>query len=472
MKTNNYISEIDALLAEIEEETKWEWIDTRQESLNLDYSDFYDEEELRIRNLILQHTVSEGHNDWFDPNKDYVREDFEYLGQDRKEELDDFEKLSRKDYYFWKSQNGDIIKVTHDPLTYGSGYSFDVLEVRTGPRDDDFDVYNFNPFAGFTPDNLPDVLNKEKIEWLVDGLFVKNAFHEICGPSKSGKSQFSYQLAYCLQNGKDFFGQKCQQANVLYIDWELMQLEIHERYSHTKAFYGDASPIPYTIMPLFGTDYSIDTAASKVRAYLKSHPEIEVVFFDNWYSFFDGNNNDSSDVKKGLRKIADLSPKVTKFLVCHTNKADGKDGGNKDPIFSAAGSNAFGAFAHEIASIENKNDGKIVRISGRMVSPTQVFACRFGEETHFQFSVIEDESARSKLLSGKTGKTKEELMTAYPELCGFIGEEGKTISAIQKQFPDETDASLKEKGFYTEKNKERLRQGFVSGRWYTEDPKK
>ena len=33
-------------------------------------------------------------------------------------------------------------------------------------------------------------------------------------------------------------------------------------------------------------------------------------------------------------------------------------------------------------------------------------------------------------------------------------------------------ASLKEKGFYTEKNKERLRQGFVSGRWYAEDPKK
>ena len=69
------------------------------------------------------------------------------------------------------------------------------------------------------------------------------------------------------------------------------------------------------------------------------------------------------------------------------------------------------------------------------------------------------------------GSPKDALIKDYPELAEFIGEEGKTLAAIQKEFPGETDNSLKDKGFwYSGKNKAKLKDSAKTGRYYLTDP--
>lgn len=77
----------------------------------------------------------------------------------------------------------------------------------------------------------------EPIEWLVDGIIQKRSFNELVAPSKAGKSQLSYQLAYEVANGKDFLGIfKTNKCKVIYFDFEMNPNEIKHRVDMLKAF--------------------------------------------------------------------------------------------------------------------------------------------------------------------------------------------------------------------------------------------
>lgn len=357
--------------------------------------------------------------------------------------------------YFDKYTSNEIIKQVHEDEMWL----------------DNLSNLDFDPFKGYAYYDIPGA--NEPIEWAVDNLFQKGTFNIAVGPAKSGKSQLCYQLAFCMQNGINFFDQPVSKSNVLYVDWELNPKEITHRINLLNEFYkGDEPYVAPLFIPLYRTNYTISEIITGIKRTLTLHPEIDTVFYDNFYSFFDGDSNSSSAVKQVLKAIQSVSPSATFFLVCHTNKTDGKEGGNKNGIYAAAGSNAFGGFADEFLSIENKIDGRIVRISGRHVSPTQEVACRFSRETYWQFSKLSGEGEIKKILFDKNYKTKEELQSQYPELSEFIGEDGKTLAQINKDFPSETLKTLKDKGFFTERNADRCREGFKSGRWYLEDPTK
>ena len=63
-----------------------------------------------------------------------------------------------------------------------------------------------NPFGVYDIDKLPRC--DEEHPWIIEDILQEESFTIISGPAKSGKSMFSSQMAYCLQNGLDFIGKE------------------------------------------------------------------------------------------------------------------------------------------------------------------------------------------------------------------------------------------------------------------------
>ena len=323
--------------------------------------------------------------------------------------------------------------------------------------------------------NLEEVPGAYEVdEWLVENLFRCNTFNIISAKSKGGKSQLAYQLATCINNGIDFLGCKVKEGKCLYVDYELKGSEIFQRGKSCLDFLGVSDPKDIRVMPLKMKNVSFEAMANGVRRELANDPEINVIFYDNFYSFFHNDQNNSSEVREALDALASISPSTTNFLICHNNKSVAMKGGSDDPIFAASGSNAFSAYADEFVSIEEKTDGKIIHIAGRHVQHQKI-ACLYNEKTKYFFQEIVDESEIQKIFKNTTkiyGRSRDYLKKNYPELYEYIANEEnpRTTIAICKVFPNETKDTLREKGFwYSGKNLDRLKKGAKTETWYVRD---
>lgn len=64
-------------------------------------------------------------------------------------------------------------------------------------------------------DDIIDIDNVPKPDWLVEGIVVRQGLTLIYGESQVGKTTFCLYLIDALQNGKPFFGRQCKKAKVL-----------------------------------------------------------------------------------------------------------------------------------------------------------------------------------------------------------------------------------------------------------------
>lgn len=295
----------------------------------------------------------------------------------------------------------------------------------------------YNPFTLYTLDTLPDT-DKNR-GWFIEDMIQEESFNIIVGPAKSGKSAFSYGMAYCLQNGIDFLDKKVEQCDVLYLDFEIDTRDIKIRLERLKKHYGDETK-SFNIMPLIKNNFEFDYTLQKIKNILKKNTNIKIVFWDNFYSFFTGNQNDATDVKKVLSAIRNEITGVSNIVICHANKANGQSGGSEDPLYAASGSAVFGNYAEQLISIKNKDDGKIVSVSGRSTELYKI-ECAYGANTNYIFKKLGFVHERENV-------SPDELKNKYPDICDAIGEDGINAHNLLKKFPNETLTSLKEKGFY------------------------
>ena len=301
----------------------------------------------------------------------------------------------------------------------------------------------YNPFTLYTLDTLPDT-DKNR-GWFIEDMIQEESFNIIVGPAKSGKSAFSYGMAYCLQNGINFLDKKVEQCDVLYLDFEIDTRDIKIRLERLKKYYGDETK-SFNIMPLiknnFEFDYTLQNIPSFMEFYniLKKNTNIKIVFWDNFYSFFTGNQNDATDVKKVLSAIRNEITGVSNIVICHANKANGQSGGSEDPLYAASGSAVFGNYAEQLISIKNKDDGKIVSVSGRSTELYKI-ECAYGANTNYMFKKLGFVHERKNV-------SPDELKNKYQDICDAIGEDGINAHSLLRKFPNETITSLKEKGFY------------------------
>lgn len=295
----------------------------------------------------------------------------------------------------------------------------------------------YNPFTLYTLDTLPDT--DKKRGWVIEDMIQEESFNIVVGPAKSGKSAFSYEMAYCLQNGINFLDKKVEQCDVLYLDFEIDTRDIKIRLERLKKYYGDETK-SFNIMPLIKNNFEFDYTLQKIKNILKKNTNIKIVFWDNFYSFFTGNQNDATDVKKVLSAIRNEITGVSNIVICHANKANGQSGGSEDPLYAASGSAVFGNYAEQLISIKNKDDGKIVSVSGRSTELYKI-ECAYGSNTNYMFKKLGFVHERKNV-------SPDELKNKYPDICDAIGEDGINAHSLLRKFPNETITSLKEKGFY------------------------
>lgn len=295
-----------------------------------------------------------------------------------------------------------------------------------------------NPFGVYDIDKLPRC--DEEHPWIIEDVLQEESFTIISGPAKSGKSMFSSQMAYCLQNGLDFIGKHVEQRDVLYVDFEIDTNNIRNRFNKMKNVLGGAG-ISYKGISAAKKKFDFNDILQEVIDYVAVNESYKVVFWDNFYSMFGGDMNDSSEVKERLNLIRSSVTGVANVVICHNNKADGKSGGNTDPIYAAAGSAAFGNFAEQLISINKRNDGRIVSISGRCMEQMDI-ACFYGSNTNYLFKPA------GLILNRQETTSPESLKEKYPDICEAIGDDGINVKTLLIKFPNETLKSLKEKGFW------------------------
>ncbi len=281
--------------------------------------------------------------------------------------------------------------------------------------------------------------------WLIDDILLKNTFIELIAPQKAGKSQLAYQLAYSVQNGTDFLGHKTKKHDVLYIDYELESNEIYERCVNYKQFakdwLGQSELEDINILSLNKEiDVTLDDVLYLIRQEKVKNPNLNLVVFDNFYSFAERDTNNVTDVKNLLKKIwMGVGEDITIIVVNHTNKAVASNDKNGvtyyDILTSAFGSNAHGMFAADVMYIEPKLDGRVVWCAGRHINPKIKISCRFDSSTNWFFKVIPEQH------DFKDNDNEEQ------EIRDYIGS-GKNWKEVKKKFPNLKEETLINMGYY------------------------
>ena len=286
-------------------------------------------------------------------------------------------------------------------------------------------------------DELPRA--NEEYEWLIEGLIKERTFNELVAPSKSGKSQLAYQLAYEVQNGMPFLDifpvKKC---DVLYVDCELDPAEIKEREANLIKFKNGKER--FKISSWGKKKKDTDRILAKVKRAIRRNKNVGLVVFDNFYSFVDGefDTNDVGQVSDLLDKLKFelTSMGVTVILVNHTTKSLGDDlSGLSDSkitdsfiLNSPFGSLAHGAKVDTTILLQKEQEGKKLHITGRKISPIVRVSCKSDESTYWFFQHIGGIDAAEDALNKLTEKEIEQVEAYFDKK----GKNDATLSTIVK----------------------------------------
>ena len=279
-----------------------------------------------------------------------------------------------------------------------------------------------------------DDLTEEEEEWLVEGMFLENTFNSITAAAKCGKSQFAYQLAYCVQNGIDFLGCKTKKKDVLYIDYELRDKNIKKRLRYAREFYENQG-MGFKVLRLASKVTDFDVVVKKVQDSITENTGL--IVFDCYYRFAKGDMNSAVDVSRTLEPIKALAKNgVTVFYIHHEGKTpDGKS------LNSGNGSAAHSYIVDESVRIKHKASNEFeITIGGRDFSDV-TYKCIMDESTRWYFQ---------RLLGCDEEKDPKEKA---PEIYKKIEENGgKMAYKNLKTYFNYTPNELRAFGFYVDRS--------------------
>ena len=274
----------------------------------------------------------------------------------------------------------------------------DILERYQSTLDNINDSCNHGDTGDFCfADEIPGC--NDRYDWIIDGIIKERSFNELVAPSKSGKSQLAYQMAYEVQNGLPFIGLfNTKKCNVYYVDCELDPAEINEREANLRAFEPCNERVRYYSTSQRRT--TIDGIIAKIKNAVRKDEKAGFVVLDNFYSFVDGEFDTNS-----VGEVSDLLSRlkleltilgVAVLLVNHTNKSvnsnldDMADGDIDDNFIlsSPFGSLAHGAKVDTTILLQKKSQGKKLLITGRKVNPIIRVSCTSDESTNYFFKPL------------------------------------------------------------------------------------
>ena len=197
-------------------------------------------------------------------------------------------------------------------------------------------------------DNLPDFINLDDVmddlpdlaPVLIDGTLRQGHKMLLAGPSKAGKSFALIQLAIAIAKGGTWFGKRCTQGKVLYVNLELDRVSCLHRFAdvHSRINKGKKGRENLVVWNLRGYSISLEKLVPKLIRRAKDQGFIAVII-DPIYKVIEGDENKAGD----MAVFCNQFDKICNELGCaviychhHSKSASGMSAMNR-----ASGSGVF-----------------------------------------------------------------------------------------------------------------------------------
>lgn len=169
---------------------------------------------------------------------------------------------------------------------------------------------------------------------LIDGLLRFGHVGLLAGKGKAGKSWAAIQLSVAVATGGEWFGRKCAQGNVLYLDPEIDPRTFHNRASDVcKAMEVDPDEVIRRVryLSLRGIPARMDWIVHDVRLFAE-RGAFALIVIDSASVFVEGDENSSVDVRKFTTKAVQIAAATgaAVLLVHHYGKGDAGDRSTMD----------------------------------------------------------------------------------------------------------------------------------------------
>ena len=240
-------------------------------------------------------------------------------------------------------QNKDPNRLSRMPGVTRNGVAQTLLGVNIGydswkdwmaslGRNDDLVVENLATLLNNPPPLAPELLH---------GYLRKGHKFLLSGASKSGKSFALIELAVALSQGTEWFGFKCEKANVCYINLEIDRGSVVKRFEDVcKELKIDKSAVDkVNVINLRGKAKPLDKLAPELIEDLKGS-DTDVIIIDPIYKVVTGDENNATEMAQFCNQFDVLCDKLHATVIYAHHHSKGAQGG-KTAQDRASGSGVF-----------------------------------------------------------------------------------------------------------------------------------
>lgn len=176
---------------------------------------------------------------------------------------------------------------------------------------------------------------------LLHGYLRKGHKFLLSGASKSGKSFALIELAVALSQGTEWFGFKCEKANVCYINLEIDRGSVVKRFEDVcKGLNIDKSAVDkVNVINLRGKAKPLDKLAPELIEDLKGS-DTDVIIIDPIYKVITGDENNATEMAQFCNQFDVLCDKLHATVIYAHHHSKGTQGG-KSAQDRASGSGVF-----------------------------------------------------------------------------------------------------------------------------------
>lgn len=205
------------------------------------------------------------------------------------------------------------------------------------------------PIPARRPDELPKPFTLASVfesppplsETIIDGVLRQGHKLILSGPSKAGKSFALMRLCLAFAEGYNWFGSRCKQGRVLYVNMEIDNASCINRFLKIYEAEGlnhGSHPENIVIWGLRGHSQPLSQLSDKIIAEAK-HDYMAIVI-DPLYKVMDGDENSNSDISRMVGEFDRIATETGASIVFAHHFAKGASG-DKAAIDRAAGAGTF-----------------------------------------------------------------------------------------------------------------------------------
>ena len=240
-------------------------------------------------------------------------------------------------------QNKDPNRLSRMPGVTRNGVMQTLLGVNLGYNSWKDWMDSLGKNENLVVENLATLLNNPPplAPELIHGCLRKGHKFLLSGASKSGKSFALIELAVALSQGTEWFGFKCEKANVCYINLEIDRGSVVKRFEYVcKALKIDKNAVDkVNVINLRGKAKPLDKLAPELIEDLKGS-DVDVIIIDPIYKVITGDENNATEMAQFCNQFDVLCDKLHATVIYAHHHSKGTQGG-KSAQDRSSGSGVF-----------------------------------------------------------------------------------------------------------------------------------